>query len=127
MEEGEGDIDEFTTMCKFVVDSGPFDGYTPTEHIIRGKQDTVVTVDSGHQVVNFCSNNYSGLASDPRIVEAAAAMMKTHGYGMSSAPLMCGFQDIHKQLERALAKFHGTEDCILFPSGYHTNVGVFQA
>ena len=127
MEEGEGDRDEFTEMCKFVVDSGPFDGYSPTEHIIKGKQDTVVTVDSGLRVVNFCSNNYSGLASDDRIVEAANKIMKTHGYGMSSAPLMWGFQDIHKKLEKALAEFHGTDDCLLFPSGYHTNVGVFQA
>lgn len=88
MEEGEGDRDEFTEMCQFVIDSGPFDGYSPTEHIIKGKQDTVVTVDSGVTVVNFCSNNYSGLASDSRIVEAANEIMQTHGYGMSSAPLM---------------------------------------
>lgn len=123
----EKQYDPFTEMCKFVVDSGPFDGFRAVEHIIHGKQATTVIADNMQTVHNFCSNNYSGLASDERIIAAAEETMKTHGYGLSSAPLMCGFQNIHKKLEKELAKFHGTEDAILFPSGYHTNVGVFQA
>lgn len=119
--------DEFLNYCQFIVDSGPFSGHKAKEHIIQGKQDTVVEIDQYNTVLNFCSNNYSGLASDPRIIEAAERTLKTHGYGMSSAPLMCGFQNLHKELERRIARFHGTEDSILYPSGYHTNVGVFQA
>ena len=119
--------EQFTDMCKMIVENGPFDGFRAVEHIIHGKQDTTVVADNMQTVHNFCSNNYSGLAGDPRIIQAAKDTMDTHGYGMSSAPLMCGFQNIHKKLERALADFHGTEDTILFPSGYHTNVGVYQA
>jgi 7-keto-8-aminopelargonate synthetase-like enzyme len=61
------------------------------------------------------------------MVKAAEETMKTHGYGLSSAPLMCGYQNIHKELEKKIAEFHGVEDAILYPSGYHTNVGTFQA
>ncbi|CAI2369794.1 unnamed protein product [Moneuplotes crassus] len=119
--------DEFVEYCDFIVKSGPFDGYQAVEHIIHGKQGSTVVADNMQTVHNFCSNNYSGLAGDPRMVEAAAETMKTHGYGLSSAPLMCGYQDIHKKLERVIADFHGTEDAILYPSGYHTNLGLFQA
>ena len=119
--------DEFVQYCSFVVESGPFDGYRALEHIIHGKQDTVVVADNMQTVNNFCSNNYSGLASDPRIIKAAEDTLKTHGYGLSSAPLMCGYQNIHKQLERKIAEYHGTEDALLYPSGYHTNLGTFQA
>lgn len=117
----------FVQYCDFIVESGPFDGLRALEHIIHGKQNSTVVADNNQTVHNFCSNNYSGLASDPRIVKAAEETLKTHGYGLSSAPLMCGFQDIHKKLEKELAKFHSTEDTLLYPSGYHTNVGVFQA
>lgn len=119
--------DPFIQYCDFVVKAGPFSGYCALEHIIHGKQDATVVADNMQTVNNFCSNNYSGLASDERIVQAAADTLKTHGYGLSSAPLMCGYQDIHKKLEKVIAKFHGTEDAILYPSGYHTNLGVFQA
>jgi len=121
------DSDPFVDYCHYVVESGPFDGYRAILHVINGKQDSVIENEDKLTLNNFTSNNYTGLASDPRIVEAAMKIMKTHGYGMSSAPLMCGFQNIHKELERKLSEFHGTEDCILYPSGYHTNVGVFQA
>lgn len=119
--------DAFTQMCKFIVEAGPFSGFQALEHVIHGKQDTVVVADNMQTVVNFCSNNYSGLASDPRIVKAAEDTLKTHGYGLSSAPLMCGLQNIHKELEKKIAEFHGTEAALLYPSGYHTNLGVFQA
>jgi len=123
----ENKKDEFNEYCDYIVKSGPFDGYNAIEHIIHGKQDTTVVADNMQTVHNFCSNNYSGLAGDKRMVEAATEIMKTHGYGLASAPLMCGYQNIHKKLEKVIAKFHGVEDALLYPSGYHTNVGLFQA
>lgn len=125
--ENNTEQDPFVEYCSFITESGPFDGFKAVERVIHGKQATTVVADNNQTVHNFCSNNYSGLASDPRIVKAAEDTLKTHGYGLSSAPLMCGFQNIHKKLEQELAKFHGTEDTLLYPSGYHTNVGVFQA
>lgn len=119
--------DPLTDYCKYVVDSGPFDGHRAILHVINTKQGTVLDHHKYNKVVNFCSNNYTGMAGDDRMVEAATNIMKTHGYGMSSAPLMCGFQNIHQELEKKLAEFHGYEDCILYPSGYHTNLGLFQA
>lgn len=119
--------DAFLDYCNFVVDSGPFDGYRAIEHIINSKQDTIVDAKGVGIVYNFCSNNYSGLAGDPRMVEAATEAMHKYGFGLSSTPFVSGYQDIHKQLESKIADFHGTEDSILFASGYHTNAGVFQA
>ena len=124
MEEETDQLEEF---CKFVVDSGPFDGYRAVLHILDSKQDTIVEHKEYSTLHNFTSNNYTGLAGDQRMVDAATETMKKYGYGMSSAPLMCGFQSIHQELERKLSEFHGTEDTVLYPSGYHTNVGLFQA
>jgi len=119
---------EFEEYCREVVESGPFSGYKAELHVIHGKQEEVVVANENKQTVtNFCSNNYTGLAADDRIIAAAKRTLDTHGYGLSSAPLMCGFQNIHQQLERELAEFHGTEDTLLYPSGYHTNVGFFAA
>lgn len=121
-------MSDFEEYCKEVFESGPFSGYKAELHIIHGKQkEVVVANDTKDTVTNFCSNNYTGLAADDRIIAAAKRTLDTHGYGLSSAPLMCGFQDIHQKLERELTKFHGTEDTLLYPSGYHTNVGLFAA
>lgn len=120
--------ESFVEYCREVFESGPFSGYKAELHVIHGKQaEIVVANETKETVINFCSNNYTGLASDDRIIEAAKKTLDTHGYGMSSAPLMCGFQDIHQKLERELSKFHGTDDTLLYPSGYHTNVGLFAA
>lgn len=119
---------DFEEYCREVFESGPYSGYKAELHVIHGKQaEVVVANDNKQTVTNFCSNNYTGLAADDRIIEAAKKTLDTHGYGLSSAPLMCGFQDIHQKLERELTKFHGTEDTLLYPSGYHTNVGLFAA
>jgi glycine C-acetyltransferase len=119
---------EFNEYCKNVFESGPFSGYKAELHVIHGKQQEVVVADASKKTLtNFCSNNYTGLAADDRIIAAAHRTLDTHGYGLSSAPLMCGFQNIHQDLEKELSKFHGTEDTILYPSGYHTNVGLFAA
>ena len=80
---------EFVDYCRNVFESGPFSGYKAELHIIHGKQAEVVVANVEKQTVtNFCSNNYTGLASDPRIVEAAKKTLDTHGFGLSSAPLM---------------------------------------
>jgi len=126
--EGSGEGNGFNEYCREVFESGPFSGYKAELHVIHGPQkDVVVANETKDTLVNFCSNNYTGLAADKRIVAAAHRTLDTHGYGLSSAPLMCGFQDIHQKLERELTKFHGTEDTLLYPSGYHTNVGLFSA
>ena len=122
--EGHG----FEEYCKEIFESGPFSGYKAELHVIHGPQKEVVVANENMQtVINFCSNNYTGLAADDRIIEAARKTLDTHGYGLSSAPLMCGYQDIHQKLERMLTAFHGTQDTLLYPSGYHTNVGLFSA
>ena len=124
MEDKPNNLAEY---CQFVVDSGPFDGHKAILHVIDSKQDAVIDHKEYNTLINFTSNNYSGLAGDQRMVDAATETMKKFGYGMSSAPLMCGFQTIHQELEARLSDFHGTEDTVLYPSGYHTNVGLFNA
>ena len=78
-------------------------------------------------VFTICSNNYLGLADDPRLISAAKAAMDSHGYGMASVRFICGTQSVHKQLEDTLSEFLGTEDTILFPSCMDANAGVFEA
>ena len=81
----------------------------------------------GKQVLNFCANNYLGLSNHPRVVKAAQDIMNTHGFGMSSVRFICGTQDIHKELESRIASFHKVEDAILYPSGFDSNAGFFEA
>ncbi len=80
----------------------------------------------GRQVLNFCANNYLGLSDEPRLVEAAKKAMDSRGYGMSSVRFICGTQDIHKELERAVADYFGTEDTILYAACFDANGGVFE-
>lgn len=101
-------------------------GLLKTERIITSAQDAVIKLDDGSEVVNFCANNYLGLSSHPRVVEAAKNAIDTHGYGMSSVRFICGTQDIHKDLERKIAEFYGTEDTILYAAAFDANGGVFE-
>ena len=78
-------------------------------------------------MLNFCANNYLGLSNHPRVVKAAQDIMNSHGFGMSSVRFICGTQDIHKQLEKKIADFHKVEDAILYPSGFDSNAGFFEA
>jgi len=78
------------------------------------------------QVINFCANNYLGLSSHPKVIEAAHDALKTHGFGMSSVRFICGTQDIHRQLERKLAAFLGTDDSILYAAAFDANGGLFE-
>jgi glycine C-acetyltransferase len=81
----------------------------------------------GKKVLNFCANNYLGFADNKRIIAAAKKQMDTHGYGMASVRFICGTMDIHKQLEKKISEFHGTEDTILYSSCFDANGGVFEA
>ncbi|GAA4346136.1 glycine C-acetyltransferase [Microbacterium rhizosphaerae] len=100
-------------------------GLTKRERGIRGPQNTVVDV-ADHDVLNFCANNYLGLADDPRIVEAAHRGLDEWGYGMASVRFICGTQDQHLELEQRLSAFLGYDDAILFSSCFDANGGVFE-
>ncbi|EER01838.1 delta-aminolevulinic acid synthetase, putative [Perkinsus marinus ATCC 50983] len=113
---------------KAVVEEAKSTGTYKSERIITSPQGASLHVEGGKQrdILNFCANNYLGLANDPQLVAAAAETLKTHGFGLSSVRFICGTQDIHKKLERTIAKFHGMEDCILFPSCFDANGGIFE-
>lgn len=96
------------------------------ERIITGPQQAEITVGGTDKVLNFCANNYLGLSNNPRLIEAAKRAMDTHGYGMSSVRFICGTQDIHKQLEKAISDYFGTEETILYAACFDANGGVFE-
>ena len=101
-------------------------GLFKKERIIASAQDAVIKLTNGDEVINFCSNNYLGLSSHPKVIEAAKKTLDTHGFGMSSVRFICGTQDIHKELEARIAKFCGTEDTILYAAAFDANGGVFE-
>ncbi len=101
-------------------------GLFKKERIITSAQDAVIKLNTGQEVINFCANNYLGLSSHPRVVDAAKRAIDTHGFGMSSVRFICGTQDIHKDLEAKLAEFYGTEDTILYAAAFDANGGVFE-
>lgn len=102
------------------------DGLFKRERIITTPQGAEIDTTQGSHVLNFCANNYLGLSSHPRVIEAAKEAIDTHGYGMSSVRFICGTQDIHKTLERKIAEFLGTEDTILYAAAFDANGGVFE-
>jgi glycine C-acetyltransferase len=101
-------------------------GLFKRERIITTPQDAVINTTEGHEVLNFCANNYLGLSSHPMVVQAAKDAIDTHGYGMSSVRFICGTQDIHKTLESKIAEFLHTEDTILYAAAFDANGGVFE-
>jgi glycine C-acetyltransferase len=101
-------------------------GLFKKERVITTEQGAVVKISTGEEVIIFCSNNYLGLSSHPRVIEAAHKTLDEHGYGMSSVRFICGTQDIHKTLEKKIAKFLGTEDTILYAACFDANGGVFE-
>ncbi len=101
-------------------------GLYKRERIITGPQGAEITVAGGQNVLNFCSNNYLGLSSHPKVIQAAKDALDTHGFGMSSVRFICGTQDIHKTLEQKIANFHQTEDTILYAACFDANGGVFE-
>ena len=101
-------------------------GLFKSERVIASPQDAVITLEDGSQVINFCANNYLGLADDPRLVAAAREAIAEHGYGMASVRFICGTQTVHTQLEGALSSFLGTEATILYSSCWDANGGLFE-
>ena len=100
-------------------------GLYKTERVIASPQRAEIEV-AGRSVLNFCANNYLGLSDDERLIEAAKRAMDERGFGMSSVRFICGCQDIHKELERAIADYFGTEDTILYAACFDANGGVFE-
>jgi glycine C-acetyltransferase len=100
-------------------------GLYKTERVITSPQGAEITV-NGKTVLNFCANNYLGLSSHPKVIEAAHKAIDSHGYGMSSVRFICGTQDIHKTLEKKLSDFLGTEDTILYAAAFDANGGIFE-
>lgn len=82
---------------------------------------------SQNKVLNFCANNYLGLGNHPEVIAAAKAALDTHGYGLASVRFICGTQDLHKELEETISRFHKTEDTILYASCFDANAGIFEA
>lgn len=101
-------------------------GLYKRERVIISPQGADIKVAGGQEVINFCANNYLGLSSHPKVIEAAKAAIDSHGYGMSSVRFICGTQDIHKQLEKKISEFLGTEDTILYAAAFDANGGVFE-
>jgi glycine C-acetyltransferase len=101
-------------------------GLYKRERIITSPQGADITVQGGKEVINFCANNYLGLSNNAEVIAAAKDAMDTHGYGLSSVRFICGTQDIHKELEKKIAEFLGTEDTILYAAAFDANGGVFE-
>ncbi|MFC3202710.1 glycine C-acetyltransferase [Alteromonas oceani] len=102
------------------------DGLYKVERVITTQQQADIATQSGDHVINFCANNYLGLANHPALIEAAKSGLDTHGFGMASVRFICGTQDIHKALEAKISDFLGTEDTILYPSCFDANGGLFE-
>ena len=102
------------------------DGLYKTERVIVSPQSAQIALEGGRQVLNFCANNYLGLADHPRVIDAAKRALDTHGFGMASVRFICGTQDLHKQLEARIAQFFGTQDTILYAACFDANGGLFE-
>ena len=101
-------------------------GLYKNERIIASPQGAAIKVNTGQEVMNFCANNYLGLSNNKELIQAAKEAMDVRGFGVSSVRFICGTQDLHKQLEAAIAKFFGTEDSILYAACFDANGGVFE-
>ncbi|HVG13717.1 MAG TPA: glycine C-acetyltransferase [Chitinophagaceae bacterium] len=115
----------FVSRIKGELDEVKGAGLYKRERVIESPQGAEITV-NGKTVLNFCANNYLGLSSHPKVVEAAHTALDRYGYGMSSVRFICGTQTIHKELEQKLADFLGTEDTILYAAAFDANGGVFE-
>lgn len=108
------------------LDSIREQGLYKTERVITTPQSSAITTSDGREVLNFCANNYLGLADNAEIIAAAKAALDSHGFGLASVRFICGTQDLHKQLEAAISRFFGTEDTILYTSCFDANGGLFE-
>ena len=101
-------------------------GLYKTERVITTPQNVEIKVQNGDEVLNFCANNYLGLADDPQVIAAAHKALDEHGFGLASVRFICGTQDLHKQLEKTISEFFGTQDTILYTSCFDANGGLFE-
>jgi len=115
-------LQELQEEIQTIKDSGLF----KEERIITSQQKAAIETTAGKEVLNFCANNYLGLSADPDVLTAAKATIDSHGFGMSSVRFICGTQDIHKELERKIAAYVGTEDAILYAAAFDANGGLFE-
>ena len=122
--------DDFTAHLRLELQGIRDAGLYKAERVIATPQGahvrTVAADGSTREVLNLCANNYLGLSSHPQVIEAAHAALRTHGYGLSSVRFICGTQDLHKELERRLSRFLGTEDTILYAAAFDANGGLFE-
>src|SRR5215470_16958236 len=118
--------DGFLAHANTIVDQIRADGFYKTERVIGSPQAPEIRLADGRDVLNFCANNYLGLADDPRLIEAAKKGLERYGFGMASVRFICGTQSVHKELERAIAAFLGTDDAILYSSCFDANGGLFE-
>src|SRR5450759_501730 len=102
------------------------DGFFKLERLIATPQNSGIKLQSGQAVINFCANNYLGLADDPRVLTAAKRGLEDYGFGMASVRFICGTQTVHRELEAAISAFLGTEDTILYSSCFDANGGLFE-
>lgn len=116
----------FHTHIQAQIDQVKEDGLYKAERVITTAQQANIAVSSGEQVLNFCANNYLGLANHPELIAAAKQGLDEHGFGMASVRFICGTQDIHKVLEKKLSSFLGMEDTILYSSCFDANAGLFE-
>ena len=117
-----GDSNRFRLELESIEQQGLY----KRERVITTPQGVVIATREAGEVLNFCANNYLGLANHPELVEAAVAALRSHGFGMASVRFICGTQDLHKQLERAIAEFLHSDDAILYSSCFDANTGLFE-
>jgi glycine C-acetyltransferase len=118
--------DNYLTHARRTVEQIRADGFYKTERVIESPQSPVIRLADDSEVLNFCANNYLGLADDPRLVRAARDGLERYGFGMASVRFICGTQSVHKELESALAAFLRTDDAILYSSCFDANGGLFE-
>ncbi|MFT7258606.1 MAG: glycine C-acetyltransferase [Glaciecola sp.] len=116
----------FISHIQAQLDAAKKDGLYKKERIITSQQSADITVANNEHVINFCANNYLGLANHPELIAAAKQGLDSHGFGVASVRFICGTQDIHKQLEQKISEFVGTQDTILYPSCFDANGGLFE-
>ncbi|EKF9217981.1 glycine C-acetyltransferase [Vibrio cholerae] len=116
----------FYQQIRTQIEEVKAEGLYKSERVITSQQQAAVEISTGEEVLNFCANNYLGLANHPALIEAAKQGMDSHGFGMASVRFICGTQDIHKQLEQKLSQFLGKEDTILYTSCFDANAGLFE-
>lgn len=116
----------FYTHLQDQINQVKEDGLYKAERVITTAQQAEIAVSTGEEVINFCANNYLGLANHPQLIEAAKQGLDEHGFGMASVRFICGTQDIHKELEQKLSDFLGMEDTILYSSCFDANAGLFE-